>query len=189
MERGGLIRICVYCGSTTGHNPIYADAARLLGEALAVAGLGLVYGGGKSGLMGILATTVRGKGGHVIGIMPSSLVTVENAFYEASEYIEVGNFHERKLLMSKMADAFIVLPGGPGTLEELIEQLAWSTLCIHDKPVFIVNTNGFWSPLIALFGRLHNRPAGADHKPGFIVVDEPDQAVKLALGLLKSNNN
>jgi hypothetical protein len=119
--------------------------------------------------------------------MPSSLATAENAYYEADEYIEVDSFHERKILMSRLADAFFVLPGGPGTLEELIEQLAWSILGLHEKPTYLINTNGFWDPLITLLARVHCYPNEEDYKFGLIVVDEPVKAVAIAASFLKPN--
>lgn len=181
MKNDDKNRICVFCGSSTGSNPIYAKAAILLGESLPAAGLGLVYGGGNSGLMGILATTMIEKGGHVTGIMPRSMVRAENAFYEISEYIEVENFHERKLLMSNLSEAFIALPGGPGTLEELIEQHAWSTLGIHKKPIILINTNNFWDPLISMLKQVNRNTIRVGSNPNIIVVDEPIHAVKVVL--------
>ncbi len=184
MNRKDVKQICVYCGSTIGSDPIYAITAKLLGEALAAEGIHLIYGGGTTGLMGVLATSLRSNGGYVTSIMPSSLVSIENAFYDANKYIEVDNFHERKMLMSRMAHAFIVLSGGPGTLEELIEQLAWFKLGIHKKPIFIVNTNGFWNPFLLLLERVQLLAVEADHRSRFILVDEPSEAVKLAIKIL-----
>ncbi|MDJ1473225.1 LOG family protein [Xanthocytophaga flava] len=178
-------RICVYCGSSTGKNPIYTMVASQLGNAIAAAGLGLVYGGGSSGLMGTVARAVINRGGYVTGIIPTSLVNVENALYDINEYIEVSNFHERKMQMFKLSDAFIALPGGPGTLEEIAEQLAWSYLGIHEKPIFIVNTNGYWNPLIDLLKKTqtyfcHNR----NNKANYIIVKDPEEAINI----FSSNN-
>jgi uncharacterized protein (TIGR00730 family) len=184
MKNTGLKRICVYCGSTTGRNPLYAEAANRLGSAIAAAGLGLVYGGGTSGLMGIIAQAAINKGGHVTGIMPTALVDIENAFYGISEYHEVNDYHERKMLMFKSSDAFIALPGGPGTLEEIIEQLAWAELGHHQKPIFIVNINGYWNRLLDLLKQMDKESIlNFHHKAKYIVVDEPEEAVEMFLNM------
>jgi hypothetical protein len=167
-----------------GRDPRYAEAALRLGHTIAAAGLGLVYGGGASGLMGVLAKAAISKGGHVTGIMPSSLVNLEDAFYDVSEYHEVSNYHERKKLMFESSDAFIALPGGPGTLEELIEQLAWAELGYHQKPIFIVNVNGYWDRLLDLLKQMDKEPAlGVSHEAKYIVVDEPEEAVEMFLNI------
>lgn len=151
-----LSKICVYCGSGKGRNPLYQDAANTLGEALAEAGIGLVYGGGSLGLMGEVARAVLRSGGHVTGIIPSFLSDKERMLRDVQELIVTDNMHERKQLMFEKADAFVALPGGVGTLEELVEQLTWSQLGQHSKPIVLANINEFWEPLIALFDRMWN---------------------------------
>jgi len=146
-----LIRnICVYCGSNTGIDPAYAEAARTLGRLTAQAGIGLVYGGGGLGLMGELARTVLAHGGHVTGIIPSFLSKKERMLREAHEMIVVEDMHQRKKLMFDKSDAFVALPGGIGTLEELVEQLTWAQLGRHTKPIVLVNIEGFWAPFLEL---------------------------------------
>jgi uncharacterized protein (TIGR00730 family) len=154
----GLIRnICVYCGSSNGNDPIYNEAARNLGRSLAQAGVGLVYGGGGKGLMGILARSVLENGGTVTGIIPEFLEQREAALQEAQEHIVVPDMHTRKRMMFERADAFIALPGGIGTLEELVEQLTWVQLERHTKPVLIADIGGFWRPLLSLFAHMRER--------------------------------
>ncbi len=142
--------ICVYCGSNPGINPAYADAARTLGRLMAEAGIGLVYGGGGLGLMGELARTVLAHGGRVTGIIPGFLSKKERMLREAHEMIVVDDMHQRKKLMFDKSDAFVALPGGIGTLEELVEQLTWAQLGRHTKPVVLVNIEGFWAPFLEL---------------------------------------
>ncbi len=148
--------LCVYCGSSPGWNPAYEDAARMLGNAIAKDGKGLIYGGGCKGLMGILAQSVLSNGGPVLGIMPEFLQVRENSIPLGSNTLFVPDMHTRKRLMFERADAFIALPGGIGTLEELIEQLSWVQLERHNKPVLLVNIAGFWDPLIALFDHMRS---------------------------------
>lgn len=145
-----LENICVYCGSGSGTDARYAQAARTLGTAIGAAGLGLVYGGGSLGLMGETARATLAAGGRVIGIIPEFLSEKERMLRDVDELIVVGDMHERKMLMFKRADAFVALPGGIGTLEELVEQLTWSQLGQHGKPVIIANIASFWSPFLAL---------------------------------------
>ena len=147
----GLQTICVYCGSGPGRNPAYAEAARELGERLAAARIGLVYGGGSLGLMGEVARSVLDHGGHVTGIIPGFLSEREHMLVEAQELIVVDDMHQRKQLMFVKSDAFVALPGGLGTLEEFVEQLTWSQLGRHRRPIVLANIEGFWNPLLALF--------------------------------------
>lgn len=149
-----LNQVCVYCGSSTGEDPAYAESARLLGRALAGAGIRLVYGGGSIGLMGIIARTVLDEGGAVTGIIPRFLKKRELVFPDVSELIVTKDMHERKMTMFERADAFVALPGGIGTLEELIEQLTWAQLGQHQKPVLLANITGFWQPLIELLDHM-----------------------------------
>jgi uncharacterized protein (TIGR00730 family) len=157
MSTKNIKRLCVYCGSGSGTDPRFAEAARVLGRSMAEAGIGLVYGAGGNGLMGTIAQSVLDHGGHVTGIIPASLVELENATSEIQERHVVANLHERKMLMFNMADGFIALPGGLGTLEELVEQLTWVQLGQHAKPVIIVNTSGYWEPLLILFEQMREK--------------------------------
>ena len=142
--------VCVYCGSGPGTDPDYIAAARELGAALANNGVSLVYGGGSLGLMGALAEAVLDQGGHVTGIIPEFLTGREKMMVRAQEVIVTHDMHERKRLMFERADAFIALPGGIGTLEELVEQLTWAQLGRHRKPIVIANIKQFWDPLLEL---------------------------------------
>ncbi len=148
--------ICVYCGSSTGDDPVYAEAAEALGAAIARAGIGLVFGGGSCGLMGVVATTALAHGGKVTGIIPGFLDEREIALPTVSELQVVPDMHTRKRLMFEKADAFVALPGGIGTLEELTEQLTWIQLGRHSKPLVIADVGGFWRPLLSLFAHMHN---------------------------------
>jgi uncharacterized protein (TIGR00730 family) len=149
--RAGVGNVCVYCGSNIGTDPAYAAAARTLGAAMAEAGIGLVYGGGGLGLMGELARSVLAGGGRVTGIIPAFLSEKERMLRAADELVVVEDMHQRKKLMFDKSDAFVALPGGIGTLEELVEQLTWAQLGRHTKPIVLVNVGGFWEPLLALF--------------------------------------
>lgn len=146
-----LIRnICVYCGSGQGAKPIYAEAARTLGRALAENDIGLVYGGGSLGLMGEVARATLDACGRVTGIIPEFLSEKEQMLTQADELIVTKDMHERKQLMFLKSDAFVALPGGIGTLEELVEQLTWSQLGRHEKPIIVADIGGFWSPFLNL---------------------------------------
>ena len=146
--------ICVYCGSGSGRAPAYAEAARAFGRILAQSRIGLVYGGGSLGLMGEIARSVIDHGGHVTGIIPGFLSEREHMLLEAQELIVVDDMHQRKQLMFTKSDAFVALPGGLGTLEEFVEQLTWSQLGRHAKPIVLLNVEGFWDPLLMLFDRM-----------------------------------
>jgi uncharacterized protein (TIGR00730 family) len=148
--------ICVYCGSSPGADLRFGEAADALGAAMAGGGYSLVFGGGEDGLMGRIAHAVLKHGGRVTGIIPKFLVRREHAMLEAQELIVVDDMHERKRLMFERADAFIALPGGIGTLEELVEQLTWVQLQRHSKPVLIADIGGFWRPLLSLIAHMHN---------------------------------
>lgn len=143
-------RVCVFCGASSGRLPSYGDAARAFGVAAAGRGLGLVYGGGRVGLMGAVADGALSAGGEVIGVIPQELVDRELAHGGLSELHVVGSLHERKALMAELADGFIAMPGGFGTLDELLEQLTWSQLGLHAKPVGLLDVEEYWLPLIAL---------------------------------------
>jgi uncharacterized protein (TIGR00730 family) len=146
--------VCVYCGSGPGTNPHFVEAAIALGKALADNGIRLVYGGGSIGLMGAIAKSVLDHGGTVTGIIPDFLTTRENALKRVQEMIVTPDMHERKRLMFERSDAFVALPGGIGTLEELVEQLTWQQLGRHAKPVLLANIDGFWEPLLALLAHM-----------------------------------
>ena len=145
-----LTSVCVYCGSGLGANPVHAEAARVLGQSMAEAGVGLVYGGGSIGLMGTVARAVLEAGGTVTGIIPGFLQSRERPMTELTELVVTKDMHARKMLMFERADAFVALAGGIGTLEELVEQMTWSQLGQHEKPVLLANIAGFWDPLIVL---------------------------------------
>ncbi len=146
--------VCVYCGSNEGADPRFAAAADELGAAIAAAGVRLIFGGGDNGLMGRIARAVLAGGGEVTGIIPKFLQRRENASLEIQELIVVEDMHERKWLMFERADAFVALPGGIGTLEELVEQLTWAQLGRHGKPVLIADVGGFWRPLLGLIAHM-----------------------------------
>ncbi len=150
--------ICVYCGSGAGSDPVFAEAATALGRTMAAQGIGLVYGGGNVGLMGTVARAVLEGGGHVTGIIPDFLKSRERMLEEIQETIVVEDMHTRKRLMFERADAFVALPGGIGTLEELVEQMTWAQLGRHDKPILMLSIAGFWRPLLTLFA--HMRQSG-----------------------------
>jgi uncharacterized protein (TIGR00730 family) len=146
--------VCVYCGSGPGTNPRFVEAAIALGKALAESGIRLVYGGGSIGLMGAVAKSVLDHGGMVTGIIPEFLKARENALTRVQEMIVTPDMHERKRLMFERSDAFVALPGGIGTLEELVEQLTWQQLGRHSKPVLLANVDNFWEPLMALLAHM-----------------------------------
>ena len=143
-------RVCVFCGASSGRLPAYAAAARAFGAAAAARGLGVVYGGGRVGLMGAVADAALAAGGEVIGVIPQELVDRELAHGGLTELHVVNSLHERKALMADLADGFVALPGGFGTLDELLEQLTWSQLGLHAKPIGLYDVEDYWRPLIAL---------------------------------------
>ncbi|MGD9500901.1 MAG: TIGR00730 family Rossman fold protein [Methyloceanibacter sp.] len=180
--------ICVYCGSGSGRNPAFAEAARELGRRLAAQRIGLVYGGGSLGLMGEIARSVLEHGGHVTGIIPGFLSEREHMLIEAQELIVVDDMHQRKQLMFVKSDAFVALPGGLGTLEEFVEQLTWSQLGRHQRPIVLANIEGFWNPLLAQFESM--KEEGFIRKGlelNLLVVDRVEEiipAIERALALL-----
>jgi len=153
VENAGTLvlvrRVCVFCGASSGRAEAYAASARAFGAAAAGRGLGLVYGGGKVGLMGAVADGALAAGGEVVGVIPRELVERELAHGGLTKLHVVGSLHERKALMAELADAFVALPGGFGTLDELMEQLTWSQLGLHAKPVGLLDVEGYWRPLVA----------------------------------------
>ncbi|QDF37270.2 MULTISPECIES: TIGR00730 family Rossman fold protein [Bradyrhizobium] len=146
--------VCVYCGSGPGTNPNFIEAAKALGKSLADNKIRLVYGGGSLGLMGAVATSVLDHGGTVTGIIPDFLRMRENALTRVQEMVVTPDMHERKRLMFERSDAFVALPGGLGTLEELVEQLTWQQLGRHAKPVLLANVDNFWEPLFSLVSHM-----------------------------------
>lgn len=146
--------LCVYCGSGPGRNPAYMAAARTLGTHMANQGIGLVYGGGSLGLMGEVARAVIAGGGHVVGIIPEFLVNKERMLTDVNELIVTANMHERKMTMFERADGFVALPGGLGTLEELVEISTWAQLDRHAKPIILCDIDNYWAPLITLIDHM-----------------------------------
>jgi len=145
-----IASVCVYCGSSLGTNPRHAEAARHLGAELAGHGIRLVYGGGRIGLMGQVADAVLAGGGQVIGVIPEHLQVQEKGHRGVTELHVVASMHERKSLMFELSDAFVILPGGFGTLDEAFEMLTWRQLQLHDKPILFLNVDGYWTPFAEL---------------------------------------
>jgi uncharacterized protein (TIGR00730 family) len=173
-------RICVFCGSSRGSRPAYADAARRMGTELARRGLGLVYGGGRVGLMGILADAALAAGGEVIGIIPEALLAWEVAHASLTDLQVVASMHERKARMADLSDAFIALPGGFGTLEEFCEVLTWSQLGLHRKPCGLVNVDGYYDPLLALLDHaVTERFVRPEHRALVLEATEPERLLDL----------
>ena len=141
-------KICVYCGSSPGRNPAYSDAASALANELCARGIGLVFGGGAVGVMGVVADAMLKTGGEVVGVIPKALAKKEVAHYGLSELHVVASMHERKAMMAELADGFIALPGGWGTLEEIFEMLTWAQLGFHEKPCGLLNIEGYYDDLI-----------------------------------------
>lgn len=157
IEKSSKIRkICVYCGSGPGIDPAFVESARAFGAILAKNGVGLVFGGGSVGMMGAIAKSVLDHGGKVTGIIPEFLVAREHAMRGADNLIVTRDMHERKRKMFEMADAFVALPGGIGTLEEVVEQMTWVQLGRHRKPILLANIKRFWEPLCALIDHMKN---------------------------------
>jgi hypothetical protein len=167
LEPASRRAICVFCGSRPGAHPAYQAQARALGRALAERGLPLVYGGAGVGLMALLADTVLAAGGQAIGVLPRALVDRELAHTNLTELHIVDTLHQRKALMSDLAGAFIALPGGIGTLDELFEILTWRALDLHQKPIGLLDSNHYWRPLLALL----------DHMVGEEFLDPPIRAL------------
>ena len=155
-ELNVLRNVCVYCGSSPGADPAFARSADDLGRLLAENGTGLVYGGGDVGLMGVVARSVLRHGGHVTGIIPEFLRRRENMLAEVQETVVVPDMHTRKQMMFERSDAFVALPGGVGTLEELVEQMTWAQLGRHTKPILLLDVNGFWEPLTTLLAHMRH---------------------------------
>jgi uncharacterized protein (TIGR00730 family) len=180
-----MMRLCVFCGSSKGTNPVYADAARRLGEQMAARGLGLVYGGGHIGLMGILADAVLAGGGEAIGVIPRALVERELAHGGLTALHVVDTMHQRKALMADLADGFAALPGGFGTGDELFEILTWAQLGLHGKPIGLLNTAGFFDPLLAWLDRgVAEGFLRSEHRTLLHVADEEDALLRVLVEAL-----
>jgi uncharacterized protein (TIGR00730 family) len=149
--------VCVYCGSSPGTDPAFVEAAKKLGKMLAENGVRLIYGGGSVGLMGAVAEAVLEHGGDATGIIPEFLTKKERPRRLAQELVITHDMHERKRTMFERADAFVALPGGVGTLEEIVEQLTWAQLGRHKKPILFANINGYWNPLLALLAHMREQ--------------------------------
>ncbi|WP_236795793.1 TIGR00730 family Rossman fold protein [Amycolatopsis sp. GM8] len=147
-------RICVFCGSSTGNDPVYAEQAAVLGKLLAERGIGLVYGGASVGIMGVVADAVLAAGGEAIGVIPEHLVRAEVAHQGLTELHVTADMHERKAKMAELADGFLALPGGAGTLEELAEVWTWAQLGLHSKPLGLVDVAGYYQPLREFFDHM-----------------------------------
>jgi uncharacterized protein (TIGR00730 family) len=170
--------ICVFCGSSSGASPAYAEAARQVGALIARRGLGLVYGGGRVGLMGIVADAALEAGGRVIGVIPQALATKEIAHDGLSELHVVPGMHERKALMATKSSAFLTLPGGIGTFEEFFEILTWGALGIHRKPIGVLNVEGFFDPLITLLDHgIAQRFINSDSLQSLMVSDQLESLI------------
>jgi uncharacterized protein (TIGR00730 family) len=170
-------RICVFCGSSPGARPEYVEAARRLGHTLAGKGISLVYGGAKVGTMGQLASATLEAGGEVIGVIPEQLVKKEVAFTELENLHVVGSMHERKARMVELADGFIALPGGLGTLEEFFEALAWAQLGIHHKPCGFLNVCGYYDKLIAFLDHAVTQQFVKSEYRAMVLVDEDPEGL------------
>lgn len=181
-ERQRLESACVFCGSSDDADQDFLNAAGVLGKAMADAGIKLVYGGGGVGLMGAVARGAHNAGGDVLGIIPTFLVGKERAL-EMVEHIIVDNMHERKMLMFQRSDSFVILPGGIGTLEEVVELLSWRRLDLHAKPVVFYNPRGFWEPLFKLFQHtVDEKLTPPEFMNAWVSVDTVEQVVPALLG-------
>ena len=173
-------RLAVYCGSAPGSTPVFADATRATAKAMVEADVDLVYGGGKLGLMGIVADTVLDLGGRVYGVIPQALVDVEVAHTRVTELYTVANMHERKAKMTDLADAFLALPGGVGTLDELFEAWSWNALGYHAKPFCLLNVEGFWDGMIEFIEHAHRSGfLSKSRRNQLLVAQTPEEALKL----------
>jgi uncharacterized protein (TIGR00730 family) len=168
--------ICVFCGSSTGNDPVYAKSARLMGQAMADRDMSLVYGGSATGMMGTIADAMLASSKEVIGVIPRALATREKAHPNVTTMHMVSSMHERKALMAKLCDGFIAMPGGMGTLEELCEVITWAQLGIHSRPIGLLNTAGYFDGFVAFFEHMvANGFVPSYHRRLIIVEAEPDK--------------
>jgi uncharacterized protein (TIGR00730 family) len=174
-----LRSLCVFCGSSTGHEPAYTEAARTLGRMLATSGKRLVFGGGRVGLMGEVANAALAAGGEAIGVIPNSLVEREIAHTGLTDLRVVGSMHERKAMMSDLSDGFVALPGGTGTLEEFFEVLTWAQLGEHAKPCGLLNVAGYYDPLLSVFDHMVGKGFLSESNRALVLV-ESDPGTLLA---------
>ena len=174
--------IAVFCAAAEGARPAYREAAEALGRRLAERGVGLIYGGANVGLMGVVADAALAGGGRVVGVIPHVLVDLEVAHKGVSELHVVDTMHTRKRLMGELADAFLILPGGFGTLEELFEVLAWQTLKLHAKPVILLNTAGFYDTMLAFLDVCEREGMLRGNRGALLVAETVDEALALAFG-------
>ena len=175
-------RVCVFCGSKVGHGSLYREAAVTLGKILVARGIGLVYGGGSVGLMGVIADAVLAAGGEVIGVIPEMLATKELLHSGVKDMHRMHSMHARKAKMAELADAFIALPGGFGTFEELLEMITWSQLGIHRKPVGLMNVAGYYDPLIQFVNHaIEQGFIKSKHRQLIVIADEPETLIDLIL--------
>jgi uncharacterized protein (TIGR00730 family) len=173
-------RLCVYCGSSPGHDPAHMAAARALGTAMAEAGIGLVYGGGGTGLMGETARAVLVGGGHVTGVIPEFLVRKERMLDQAHELIVTRSMHDRKMAMFERATGFVALPGGIGTLEELAEIMTWAQLRQHARPIIVCNLNGFWNGLLDMLQHMRGQGfINPEHEVRVDVAESPEDVIEM----------
>lgn len=171
-------RLAVYCGSAGGNDPLFADAARETGATMAARGIDLVYGGGRLGLMGIVADAVREAGGKTYGVIPEALVALEVAHTDLTELHTVADMHARKAKMTELADGFLVLPGGIGTLDEMFEAWTWNALGYHAKPFCLVNVGGFWDGLTDFLDHVSASGFLSQARRGqLLVADNPEQSI------------
>lgn len=178
VTAGKLASLCVFCGANTGTRPIYRDGAEALGLALAAHGTELVFGGGRAGMMGAVSDAVLRGGGRVTGVIPGFLKDKELAHPEATEMIVVPDMHTRKRIMFERSEAFCVLPGGVGTLEEMFEIVTWRQLHRHNKPIVVLNIDGYWSHLLGLFDRIIEEGfAHKGHDALVTVVERPEDVI------------
>jgi uncharacterized protein (TIGR00730 family) len=181
--------VCIYCGSAVGKKAEYADSARRVGHALARQGFGLVYGGGRVGLMGIVADAVLAGGGRVIGVIPEPLATKEIAHDGLTELHVVADMHQRKALMARRAIAFLTLPGGIGTFEEFFETLSWAALGLHQKPLGILNVAGYFDPLLAMLEHaVTEQFVRPQHMKRLIIATDPEAIVNAIMAAAPSSS-
>ena len=175
--------LCVFCGSRSGTEAAYDEAARALGRALAAEGITLVYGGGRVGLMGIVADAALGAGGEVVGVIPRALLEREIAHSGLTDLRVVGSMHERKALMSELSEGFIALPGGTGTLEEFFEVLTWAQLGEHRKPCGLLNASRYYDPLLAVFDHMVQQGfLSEEHRAMVLVETGPEALLEVLAG-------
>lgn len=178
--------VCVYCGSRLGNKSYYKEQAHTMGQLIAEANLSLVYGAGSIGLMGVVARSARDSGANVIGVIPGHLDDVEITQDGLDELHITDDMHQRKKIMFERSDAFIVLPGGLGTLDETLEMMTWAQLSLHKKPIYLVNTNNYWSPLIELINHVVDDGFASPENADLLTIVDSAEA---AIDAVKAHNN